>query len=74
MTHGSDFWNFIPFILSTTTGRKFNWMRVIETIIGALIISFVVSYITVQKMEVEINHINKTLDRHEGAIDKLQGN
>lgn len=72
MSH--DFWSFVPFLLSTADGdgKKVRWIRVLETVIGAVIISLIVSYITVQKMEVELKYVWKELSRHEAVIEGLR--
>lgn len=74
MSHGHDFWGMIPFLLSSADGRKVNWTRIIETVIGAVIISFIVSYITVEKMQVELKYVWKELARHELIIEGLRSN
>ena len=64
---------FIPFLMVVkgSGGYKVNYTRLIEAGIIALITAGLSGYILVQKMDIEMGHLEKTVERIDKKVDRI---
>jgi len=72
MIWGHDWLAMVPFLARTNDGKaSINSGRVIEAVIIAVIAGAFSGYIAIAKVEVQVGHINKQVDRIQTKLDKL---
>lgn len=57
--------DYIPFLAVTSGGRvpHLNFSRIVEAVIIAIVAGGLSAYITVQKIEIQLNYIEKKVDK-----------
>ena len=63
-----DWKEFIPFILVTENGIKLNKVRVVEAILIAVITASVTTYITTERLRVQVEDLKHRIERLENVI------